>query len=157
VAARRRIEEAGAGRKAQNTAAMWRERSTTVRRGMASGPIGAWFEGKPGTQPGSAAKRFGDNFFEIVHPIDGCAVCPAVQADSLAGFAKGVRRLLPEPQNTAIITFLDINKSSFVSRSLKLLKAVHSDLSMCLSGAVVVSGVTGSVTACSNGNGSKAN
>jgi hypothetical protein len=98
---------------------------------MASGSVGAWFEGKPGTQPGSAAKRFGDNFFEMVHPIDGGAVCLAVQADSLAGFAKGVRRFLPEPENAATVTFLHVDKSSFVSCRLKLLKAVHSDLSMC--------------------------
>jgi hypothetical protein len=97
---------------------------------MASGSVGAWVEGKPGTQPGSAAKRFGDNFFEIVHPIDGGAVCLAVQADSLAGFAKVVRRFLPEPENAATVTFLHVDKSSCVSRRLKLLKAVHSDLSM---------------------------
>jgi hypothetical protein len=48
------------------------------------------------------------------------------------GFAKGVGRLLPEPQNTAVVTFFDVHKSTFMSCGLELLKAVHSDFSMCL-------------------------
>jgi hypothetical protein len=97
----------------------------------ASGFAGVRIEGKPSTQAGSAAKRFRNNLFEIVHPIDSCAIGLAVEADAVVGFGNGVGDLLPKPQNTAIVAFLGVNKSAFVRRSLKVLKAVHSGFSMC--------------------------
>ena len=108
----------------------------------ASGFVGVGVQGKPGPQTGSAAKRFRNNLFKTVHPIDGCAIGLAVEADAVVGFGNGVGSLLPEPENTAVVTFLHVNKASFVGRGLKLLKAVHSDLSMGLILVVMVSSVT---------------
>ena len=119
----------------------------------ASGFVGVGVQGKPGPQTGSAAKRFRNNLFKTVHPIDGCAIGLAVEADAVVGFGNGVGSLLPEPENTAVVTFLHVNKASFVGRGLKLLKAVHSGFSMCLFPVDMVSIVTGSRTFCSNGNG----
>ena len=50
----------------------------------------------------------------------------------MVGFGNSVGGLLPEPQNAAVIAFFDVDKSAFMSGGLKLLKAVHSDSSMCL-------------------------
>ena len=108
----------------------------------ASGFVGVGVQDKPGTQPGGAAKCFRNSLFKMVYPIDGCAVGPAVEADAVVGFANRVGSLLPEPENTAVVTFLHVNKASFVGHGLKLLKAVHSDLSMGLILVVMVSSVT---------------
>lgn len=91
-----------------------------------------WVQGEPGAQARGAAKRLRDDLFRTVHPIEGCAVCLGVEADALVGFAKGVGCLLPKPKNAAVVAFFDVDKSAFVSRGLKLLKAVHSGFSMCL-------------------------
>jgi len=47
------------------------------------------------------------------------------------GVAQGVGGLLPEPKNATVVAFFDVDKSSFMSRDLKLSKAVHIDFSMC--------------------------
>lgn len=97
-----------------------------------------WVQGKPGAQARGAAKRLRDNLFRTVHPIQGCAVGLAVEADAVVGFGNGVGGLLPEPQNAAVVAFFDVDKSAFMSCGLKLLKAVHSGFSMCL---IAVDGV----------------
>jgi hypothetical protein len=92
--------------------------------------------GKPFLEPGGGTKCLRVYFSETGHPINGGAICDAVQANALMSLGRTVLRLASEPEDSAILGAFRFNESTFMSCGLKSLECIHGAFSMRLFPAV---------------------
>lgn len=81
---------------------------------------------EPLLQRRDAAKRLRTYLSWNGHPVDGCAICQAVDAHSLIGLPSGIRRPFSEPQDSPFLGFVDLNEAALPGSCLKRLKAHRS-------------------------------
>ena len=87
---------------------------------------------EPFLQSRDAAKRLRIYLSWNAHPVDGCAICEAVDAHSLISLPGRIRRSLSEPQDSPFLGLIDLNEATLPGGSLKRLKAHRSSFLLCL-------------------------
>ena len=89
------------------------------------------FQMEPFLQRRDAAKRLRIYLSWNGHPVDGCAICEAVDAHSLIGLPGRIRRSFSEPEDSSFLGLIDLNETALPGSCLKRLKAHGSPFLLC--------------------------